>query len=94
MTFNVGDRVVYTSGDHGTDPSSYDDPYWNEAWPECIEPVVGTVIAIEYNDELPFRVEWSNGGTNVYAGHDLTLYNLEVSVFEDSLEIPYLSELL
>ena len=60
--FNVGDRVVYVSGRHGTMKSN---------------PLVGSKYecegTIDYSDRVHTNVLWDNGTHNSYTPNDLML---------------------
>jgi hypothetical protein len=78
MTFNVDDRVVYTSGNFGNETYN---PLFD---PD--DPVVGTVIEIEANtwdDEPWYFVEWDNGTSNQYHAEDLS-YSPDVDPVYDT----------
>ena len=62
MTFKIGDRVNYFSGNHGM---SLDNPLVGTRY-ECI----GTV---DFANSSNATVQWDNGKHNSYNNHDLAL---------------------
>lgn len=62
--FKLGDRVIYTSGRWGSEPS-------NPLWPEH-GGVVGTIIERGVDS---YRIQWDNGKKNcAYENSDLQLF--------------------
>lgn len=72
MAFKKGDRVKYTSGNHG-------DYLNNPKWGGCCGQIAGTIrneLGSGYlPSDLVIDVKWDNGETNLYRERDLELLN-------------------
>jgi hypothetical protein len=82
VMFEIGDRVIYTSGRH-------EDFDMNPLWGGNQGNIVGTILDFEndYDGARWMRVLWDNREENTYEDEDLELYfqpiMLDDSLFED-----------
>ena len=73
--FNVGDRVIYTSGSYG---AFLNNPLWS------VYRTKGTVVSVLTPDS--YKVHWDNGGDNTYDEDDLELYNPILKLISEHYE--------
>ena len=76
--FNVGDKVIYTSGSYG---AFLNNPLWS------VYRTKGTVVSVLTPDTYStYRVHWDNDTDNTYEEDDLELYNSILKLISEHYE--------